>query len=449
MLSDSSPSLPFDPFLGMLAVERSKRSLSPARFLDGASSAEDGKRRRHCGVGVCEATSLAGREGVNDAPRSSSPPVLDESGESSHRQVLPTVPSRGAGDENANERAIRPIVAALGSPHSVSLSTAGSPLASSEYAGSLVGAEEANLSPGDLLSKQLTLVSRPLKPTSALSQEEWMQMARLKPKVEGVCFDRFFKRWVAKRAGMKKVYFPVYKYGFDLAYDLAVRTRRGQEIDPSLDVPAFVPAGPRRPRKPLRPAATHVAREEKRSDAGGAARQPPFRARVGALRLATSNCSSAREAEERVDAWEDQTTSSAVVCRLTEAEKPEAQRTPERCTWRNIRWSTSGGETSIESAETLLSSNLSIPRTSACRQVRLERRQGAFVRKLFFRTLSARVRNESGFSGGVWNYGTAATRCRLFVSKMGESAVESRSNFRCETGCERQLASQRVKVSRT
>nr|PIL96111.1 AP2 domain-containing protein [Toxoplasma gondii COUG] len=75
--------------------------------------------------------------------------------------------------------------------------------------------------------------------------EEWLQLARLKPKVEGVCFDRFFRRWVAKRAGLKKVYFPVYKYGFDRAYELAVATRRGLENDAAAGIRAVGALRPR------------------------------------------------------------------------------------------------------------------------------------------------------------------------------------------------------------
>ncbi|KAL8454071.1 hypothetical protein Emed_000569 [Eimeria media] len=56
--------------------------------------------------------------------------------------------------------------------------------------------------------------------------QHMVKVARLMPKVEGVCFDKFFKRWVAKKSGTKKVYFPVHKYGFDKAYCLAVETRK-------------------------------------------------------------------------------------------------------------------------------------------------------------------------------------------------------------------------------
>ncbi|KAL8275926.1 hypothetical protein Esti_000145 [Eimeria stiedai] len=56
--------------------------------------------------------------------------------------------------------------------------------------------------------------------------QHMVKVARLMPKVEGVCFDKFFKRWVAKKSGTKKVYFPVHKYGFDRAYCLAVETRK-------------------------------------------------------------------------------------------------------------------------------------------------------------------------------------------------------------------------------
>ncbi|KEP62941.1 UNVERIFIED_CONTAM: AP2 domain-containing protein [Hammondia hammondi] len=86
---------------------------------------------------------------------------------------------------------------------------------------------------GDLLARKRTAVAPEANEPQGneTKNEEWVQLARLKPKVEGVCFDRFFRRWVAKRAGLKKVYFPVYKYGFDRAYELAVATRRGLEND--------------------------------------------------------------------------------------------------------------------------------------------------------------------------------------------------------------------------
>ncbi|OEH74328.1 AP2 domain-containing protein [Cyclospora cayetanensis] len=67
-----------------------------------------------------------------------------------------------------------------------------------------------------------------------------LKAAKQKPKVEGVCFDRFFRRWVAKKSGTKKMYFPVHKFGFDRGYELAVQTRRDHLLNPTA-------AGKRRP----------------------------------------------------------------------------------------------------------------------------------------------------------------------------------------------------------
>lgn len=39
---------------------------------------------------------------------------------------------------------------------------------------------------------------------------------------------------MAKKSGTKKVYFPVHKYGFDRAYELAVQTRKVYLQNPKL-----------------------------------------------------------------------------------------------------------------------------------------------------------------------------------------------------------------------
>ncbi|CBZ55599.1 hypothetical protein NCLIV_060240 [Neospora caninum Liverpool] len=68
-------------------------------------------------------------------------------------------------------------------------------------------------------------------------------------------------RWVAKRAGLKKVYFPVYKYGFDRAYELAVSTRRGLENDAAAGIRGVGPLRPRSPWEPGCPGSSGVSLE--------------------------------------------------------------------------------------------------------------------------------------------------------------------------------------------
>nr|CEL70341.1 TPA: AP2 domain-containing protein [Neospora caninum Liverpool] len=166
--------------------------------------------------------------------------------------------------------------------------------------------------------------------------EELIRLARLKPKVEGVCFDRFFRRWVAKRAGLKKVYFPVYKYGFDRAYELAVSTRRGLENDAAAGIRGVGPLRPRSPWEPGCPGSSGVSLEHADS-----AQQPSV--------TVPRTCTQAAVAQGKMKSGqlEDSDEGDSDGDHLSEG--AQLQKTPVRCTWKAIRWTTTTGEGSSSS----------------------------------------------------------------------------------------------------